>query len=598
MHSIAESQILAVLGGRCRRAGPRRHRRGLRRVRQPSRTCRAARQPVPARRGAADALQGPWAGRRAGRQRARCALPSSPCCGKIIPPYAIAQPTVEAALEGAAAGATRRSPATVWPLRHPANATAARCRHWRRCRLRDAACWPSAANFLLVEFRRRRRCACERIAAAGLLVRDFRGQPWASSRSAAPDHVGTPEQNGTSCLEMPAHEGAYSSTGTGRSIEEPPDEQVDALAEDPLHAGGVRRAGANSRRCGLALGDRDQPGWARHGQLPDRRISTEPQRFVMDAFASQGIVPSTRCSSARISAGRRLRLPQAEDARSLDGLDPGQRASTSPPARSSAIAIPISSSPRASVSAAFGCARHGEAAETAGRPSRSALLARRSTVSSARSETRHHRARSTSTNRGRYARSRRASASSTTCSSSSASTVVSRSQLRLPVATCTSMSITPSRTVRSPSARRCGKALGDKRGIAALRLPVAHGRSARPGGDRPVRPCLRRVRGPVRARTGRRHAERAGAALLPLPRRLARRGGARVGGRRQHAPHDRSLLQGVGRALRQAFRRESDDLPTPRACSDARPRDCCVDRPATAAARVRPYAGGVRVSSR
>ncbi len=52
--------------------------------------------------------------------------------------------------------------------------------------------WPSAANFLLVEFTDP-QLAFERICAAGLLVRDVRRQPGLAQ--ALRLTIGTPEQN-------------------------------------------------------------------------------------------------------------------------------------------------------------------------------------------------------------------------------------------------------------------------------------------------------------------------------------------------------------------------------------------------------------------
>jgi histidinol-phosphate aminotransferase len=105
---------------------------------------------------------------------------------KIIPPYAMAQPTVEAALKAL-------QPAAQAVARSRVAATIAE-------RVRLAAglvalpavrrVWPSAANFLLVEFRDA-GAALDAIAAAGLLVRDLRGQLEGALRLT----VGTPEQN-------------------------------------------------------------------------------------------------------------------------------------------------------------------------------------------------------------------------------------------------------------------------------------------------------------------------------------------------------------------------------------------------------------------
>jgi histidinol-phosphate aminotransferase len=105
---------------------------------------------------------------------------------KIIPPYAMAQPTVEAALKvlQPAAQAVSRS--------RVAATLAERERLAAGLAVLPAVLkvWPSAANFLLVEFRDA-GAALAAIAAAGLLVRDFRGQIPGALRLT----VGTPEQN-------------------------------------------------------------------------------------------------------------------------------------------------------------------------------------------------------------------------------------------------------------------------------------------------------------------------------------------------------------------------------------------------------------------
>ena len=130
-------------------------------------------------------------------------------------------------------------------------------------------------------------------------------------------------------------------------------------------------------------------------------------------------------------------------------------------------------------------------------------------------------------------------------------------------ATCTSTSTTPSRTARSRSARRCAQALGDKRGIGALRLPAADGRGAGAGGDRPVGPrrtsCSRAVS--AREQVGGLPTE-----LVPhFFRSLAESLGAAIHverARREHAPHGRSLLQGRRpRAAPGRCAREGSELP-------------------------------------
>ncbi len=108
---------------------------------------------------------------------------------KIIPPYAIAQPTLEAVLErlGPRALAAARAELALL-LRERERMTAALGALPRVRRV-----WPSAANFLLVELEDAGE-ALERGRRTGLLVRDARGYPGLGE--AVRVTVGTPEQNG------------------------------------------------------------------------------------------------------------------------------------------------------------------------------------------------------------------------------------------------------------------------------------------------------------------------------------------------------------------------------------------------------------------
>ncbi len=107
---------------------------------------------------------------------------------KIIPPYAIAQTTVEAAL-------LALSPSQLFASRER---VALLCRERDRIasRLARSAAvlrvWPSDANFLLVDFENAEN-ALARFTAAGLLVRDQRRQ--GGLERALRITVGTPEQN-------------------------------------------------------------------------------------------------------------------------------------------------------------------------------------------------------------------------------------------------------------------------------------------------------------------------------------------------------------------------------------------------------------------
>ncbi len=107
---------------------------------------------------------------------------------RIVEPYNLAQLSIEAvlrALQPAALSATRERIALIQSERAQLVAALQHC---------DAVIrvWPSAANFLLVEFANP-QWAFERACAAGLLVRDVRRQP-GLDRSLRLT-VGTPQQN-------------------------------------------------------------------------------------------------------------------------------------------------------------------------------------------------------------------------------------------------------------------------------------------------------------------------------------------------------------------------------------------------------------------
>jgi histidinol-phosphate aminotransferase len=107
---------------------------------------------------------------------------------KVIPPYALAQPAVDAvlrALEPAALAVTRERVAGIVAERERVAAALPRGRGVRRI-------WPGAGNFLLVEFDDA-GAALAAIAGVGLLVRDFRGK--AGLGDALRITVGSPEQN-------------------------------------------------------------------------------------------------------------------------------------------------------------------------------------------------------------------------------------------------------------------------------------------------------------------------------------------------------------------------------------------------------------------
>ncbi|HEY6456559.1 MAG TPA: histidinol-phosphate transaminase [Steroidobacteraceae bacterium] len=107
---------------------------------------------------------------------------------RIIEPYNMTQLSVEAvlrALQPVARAVTHECVALIQNERAQLAAALSRC---------DAVVrvWPSAANFLLVEFKDPQR-AFERACAAGLLVRDVRRQP--TLQRALRLTVGTPEHN-------------------------------------------------------------------------------------------------------------------------------------------------------------------------------------------------------------------------------------------------------------------------------------------------------------------------------------------------------------------------------------------------------------------
>lgn len=108
--------------------------------------------------------------------------------GRLVPPYALPSPSIEAALEG------------LEPSRHAA--ANARLRIIAEERARVAAAleqipqvrkvWPSAANFLLVDCVDAARCLRAAVA-AGLLLRDLTGQPELAESLRIT--IGTPAQN-------------------------------------------------------------------------------------------------------------------------------------------------------------------------------------------------------------------------------------------------------------------------------------------------------------------------------------------------------------------------------------------------------------------
>lgn len=107
---------------------------------------------------------------------------------RVVPPYAVAQPCIEAAIDALSATQQR--------IAHERIAAIVRERERLRAALRGRPgvlrVWPSDANFLLAEFESPRE-ALTRFSAAGLLVRDFTGRPGLGQ--ALRITVGSPEQN-------------------------------------------------------------------------------------------------------------------------------------------------------------------------------------------------------------------------------------------------------------------------------------------------------------------------------------------------------------------------------------------------------------------
>ena len=237
-------------------------------------------------------------------------------------------------------------------------------------------------------------------------------------------------------------------------------------------------------------------------------------------------------------------MPQAE-ARHGRGI-PRRRTRSTPRAASwSAIATPISSSPRNSASRGCGCAwtaaprRPGPRSRTGSSAPRAArqverrtretevAVERRSVARGA--EQRRHRARFLRSHARADRQARRF-----------------RARARTARATCTSTSTTPSRTARSRSARRCARRWATS---AASRATA----SCSPMDEAEAQVALDLSGRPYFVWEGRFNRERVGdmpTELVPhFFRSLVRDAGRRAAparARREHAPHGRVLLQGRG----------------------------------------------------
>ena len=280
---------------------------------------------------------------------------------------------------------------------------------------------------------------------------------------------------------------------------------------------------------------------------------------MLDLFASQGIVlrggvrlsalPARRTADA---ASRKLGL--------VRGIPAAITRSIPRAAPWSAIATPTSSSRANSASRGCGCAST-ERAPRAGRRSRTGCSARRAAPGSSAAPGRPtSRSRSICHARGRAA-SPPASASSITCSSRSPSTAASRSR-----SNCRGdLHIDEHHTVEDCAlalGAALREALGDKGGIGRYGFLLAMDEAeAQVAIDLSGRPYFV-WEGRFDARAGRRPADRAGAAFLSLAgaTRWAPRCTCAVRGENTHHMVE-SCFKGVGRALRQAIRRDGGELP-------------------------------------
>jgi histidinol-phosphate aminotransferase len=91
---------------------------------------------------------------------------------RIVPPYSLAQPTIEAALRALAPAALSASRARVAALLTEREYLRGRL---ERCSLIETV-WPSDANFLMIDCRDAALCM-QRSMAGGFIVRDLRGNP-------------------------------------------------------------------------------------------------------------------------------------------------------------------------------------------------------------------------------------------------------------------------------------------------------------------------------------------------------------------------------------------------------------------------------------
>jgi imidazoleglycerol-phosphate dehydratase/histidinol-phosphatase len=224
---------------------------------------------------------------------------------RVIQPYAVSQLTIEAvfrALEPAALDEARERVQRVIGRTHAPRRRARRAQH-------GAAGLAQRGEFPAGRFRGRGRGAAARHA-AGLLVRDLRHLP--SLPQALRLSIGTPEQNDRLLVPaMSSHERALPTLFIDRDgtlIEEPADEQVDAL-DKIRFVPGVFAALANCGRPGTAW-SWSQPGRARHRVVSARHFDRCQDFILLQPFlAGHRIRRGVHLSASR-GDGCSCRKPQ------------------------------------------------------------------------------------------------------------------------------------------------------------------------------------------------------------------------------------------------------------------------------------------------
>ena len=343
----------------------------------------------------------------------------------------------------------------------------------------------------------------------------------------------------------------------GTLIEEPADEQVDSLREAPLMPG-VIPALLELRDAGLRFVHGQQPGRARHAVFPGSQLS---RAAGVPARAARIPGHPLRCG-VRLPApcGGRLRLPQADE--------------------SDCCGITCASA-RSIVAHSYVIGDRDTDLELAAnlgiRAARASPGQRRGNLGRDRATAREAaHARPGSTARPRRPTSRSRSTSTARRRSSIATGIgffdhmleqvaQARRLLRSSSRARGDLDIDEHHTVEDCAlalGQALREALGDKRGIARYGFLLPMDEAQAQVAHRSVGPRLLRVRRQVRARGGRRAADRAGAALLPLAGGEPRGGDShqRQGENTHHMIE--ACFKGVGRALRQAVRRRGHELPS------------------------------------